>query len=76
MENSWFPLNNLVIFEWIFFKFIWYMTGNKTQVEFEKGGYMLLFFMYILIKCMMCAMMANGIVLVLIYVTDFVEGIK
>ena len=24
---------------WIFLKFIWHMTSNKTQVEFKKGGY-------------------------------------
>ena len=26
--------------DWIFFKSIWHMASNKTQVEFKKGVYM------------------------------------
>ena len=39
MENIWFPLNNLRLNDLILLKFIWYLTINKIQVEFEKGGY-------------------------------------
>ena len=28
--------------DWISLKFIWHMTSNKTQVEFKKGRYMLI----------------------------------
>ena len=33
------PLNELSLNVWISLKFIWFMTINKIQVEFEKGGY-------------------------------------
>ena len=26
---------------WIYLKFIWHMTSNKTQIEFKKGRYII-----------------------------------
>ena len=38
-ENIWFPLNKVRLNDRILLKFIYYLTINKVQVEFEKGGH-------------------------------------
>ena len=39
IANVWFQLSKLSLSEWVSLKFTLYMTINKIQVEFEKGGY-------------------------------------
>ena len=36
---SWFPLDKLSSNDSILLKFIWYLTINKIQVEFDKEDY-------------------------------------
>ena len=36
---SWFPVKELNFNDPILLKFVWYLTINRIQVEFEKEGY-------------------------------------
>ena len=39
MQNIWLLLNTLSLNYPSLWKFIWYLTINKIQVQFEKEGY-------------------------------------